>query len=264
MYGWSYPGTRRRPGGVRGFTLTELLVTMALIATLIAVLVPSLGQAREQARRTVCLANLKHTGLALLLYASDNRGYGPRTGTRVGRYSPRELLSRSGELINLGGLFDMYTSEPALFRCPSARVHNYSADVERIPQGLIAGSYAYAGHVTAGSSPKISARRQLAMVVDNFVAYQGGLGLGWYTHRSGYNVLYQDGSATWYPDPDQSIARRMIQYDNEYDGYTYDSLYDAQGQPKSGIYGQGNNKYKSNIDFIVAWKTFCFNEQDPF
>jgi prepilin-type N-terminal cleavage/methylation domain-containing protein len=58
--------------GTRGFTLIELLVVVALIALLMSILLPSLGQAREQAKRAKCLANLRSIGQALFAYANDD------------------------------------------------------------------------------------------------------------------------------------------------------------------------------------------------
>jgi len=57
-----------------GFTLIELLVVIAIIALLMAVLLPSLNAAREQARATACRANLKQWGLIASLYAEENNG----------------------------------------------------------------------------------------------------------------------------------------------------------------------------------------------
>jgi prepilin-type N-terminal cleavage/methylation domain-containing protein/prepilin-type processing-associated H-X9-DG protein len=58
----------------RGFSLIELLVSIALIALLLAVLLPSLAQARAQARRVQCGSNLRQLGQALHMYAGEHRG----------------------------------------------------------------------------------------------------------------------------------------------------------------------------------------------
>ena len=55
----------------RGFTLIELLVVIAIIAILAAILFPVFARAREQARRSVCLSNMKQIGLGLGMYMQD-------------------------------------------------------------------------------------------------------------------------------------------------------------------------------------------------
>ena len=55
-----------------GFTLIELLVVIAVIAVLAAMLFPVFARAREKARQTKCLSNLRQIGLALDMYCADH------------------------------------------------------------------------------------------------------------------------------------------------------------------------------------------------
>jgi len=93
----------------RGFTLIELLVVIAIIAILAAILFPVFARAREKARQTSCLSNLKQIGLANMMYAQD---YDERLVSEYS-YSPRPKLYWWFDLLY------PYMMNYQLIECPS-------------------------------------------------------------------------------------------------------------------------------------------------
>ena len=78
---------------VRAFTLVELLVVIAIIGVLVALLLPAVQAARESARRTQCLNNLKQIGLGCLNFQSANRAF-PTAGGAVEQLHNAEELAK--------------------------------------------------------------------------------------------------------------------------------------------------------------------------
>lgn len=83
--------------GNRGFTLIELLVVIAIIAILVGVLLPSLARAKDKARATQCISNLRQWGIALTLYVAENEDCIPRRGQGV---QPLFLIDRPEDWFN--------------------------------------------------------------------------------------------------------------------------------------------------------------------
>jgi prepilin-type N-terminal cleavage/methylation domain-containing protein/prepilin-type processing-associated H-X9-DG protein len=87
----------------RGFTLIELLVVIAIIAILAAILFPVFAKAREAARKTNCLTNLKQLDLAIQMYVNDNDEVLPSSG--IGGFIGEPTYMVASYLKNRGVLF---------------------------------------------------------------------------------------------------------------------------------------------------------------
>lgn len=107
--------------GLRGFTLIELLVVVAIIALLIAILLPSLNRARESAKVAVCGSNMRQQLIAIQYYAEDNQQRMPLINGQ--RQSSDGGWGVIGPYFQYQTLFAMYpyVKQLDLFKCPSAK-----------------------------------------------------------------------------------------------------------------------------------------------
>src|SRR3954467_14063376 len=108
--------TRRYRSSACAFTRVELLVVIGIIAVLIGILLPTLGRARESAKQTQCMSNIRQVSTAFVMYANDNKGWLPASARGANvyahdwiHYSGGRDLDESaigkylGRIIDLGG-----------------------------------------------------------------------------------------------------------------------------------------------------------------
>ena len=96
-----------------GFTLIELLVVIAIIAILASMLFPAFSQAREAARKIVCISNLRQIGMGLEMYQSDNGERVPGGGAD-GRQWPDFMLPYLNSTQILVCPDDTHSGEPTI------------------------------------------------------------------------------------------------------------------------------------------------------
>jgi len=111
----------------RAFTLVELLVVIGIIALLIAMLLPVLGRAREQAKSAACLSNLRQIGQATLLYLTENNGYCVPTDYYGSSYSWPGILLGAGDLrADTSSSSSVVTTRNNVFYCPSGYTNAFT------------------------------------------------------------------------------------------------------------------------------------------
>jgi len=129
----------------RGFTLIELLVVIAIIAILAAILFPVFAHAREKARQTSCLSNLRQLGTAMTMYAEDSDGLFAPAVAR-----PSRQLQNYYEMSWMA-LIQPYVKSKGVYVCPSSghSSQNYQDNNDLIRNYGYAPTARCAGYETA-------------------------------------------------------------------------------------------------------------------
>lgn len=110
----------------RGFTLIELLVVIAIIALLAAILFPVFAQAREKARRSSCLSNVKQLSAAFQQYLQDFDERFPGTVTErqandSARFGAVADTAAARAPFSIRAKLQTYTKSEQVFKCPSGQ-----------------------------------------------------------------------------------------------------------------------------------------------
>jgi prepilin-type N-terminal cleavage/methylation domain-containing protein/prepilin-type processing-associated H-X9-DG protein len=209
--------TSRRVLHPKAFTLVELLVVIGIIALLISILLPSLNKAREQAKRTQCLSNLRQVHFAYTYYAMSNHDQVP-LGYRAGckQFNSRVYSATTQRFVLCGWLYQGgFMRPPEVFFCPSEGNPQsmFSTETNPWPPGpeFTGTTQGYCGY---GCRPEVELPDDSAAVVTpmprlnhfkhnailaDLTALPSRLDT---RHRTGVNVLYGDGSAHWVPRSD--------------------------------------------------------------
>jgi len=236
------------------------MVSLAVVALLIGLLLPSLAAVRETANRVVCRSNVRQQGIGIVMFTDAHGDMLPPTifagpwaeaasdmeidgDTMTLRFvvpastTPQKIYGfRVTGWDGLGRLYaEEYLNAPGIFYCPSHRgphpIEKY-LPIWRADRGEIVGNYQYRG---AGPGDVIYLNNieptRTALVTDGLRSIED------FNHVVGTNVLRADLSVGWWGDP--GLLSQMLaagdgsgdQFDSAWDLLDQGSRYDPDGDP---------------------------------
>lgn len=222
----------------RGFTLIELLVVISIIATLAALVLPAVQNARETARRTECQSNLRNVGIAVQAYTTSKRGQLPYLVTDAKNASGEDPTTAKFN-INYGTI-----AAPVYYGTPwSVHLMPYMEQVTLYDRLRL-----------TANDASIAAANQTNALLGNVsikafncpTDQNGGNGSMSFAANAGYIS-----SAVWGIAGDQ--GHRIDAYDYQFDGVAFGAD-DNQVTSGTGVFWRekGSNGYTSNLDQISA------------
>lgn len=208
--------------------MVDLMVSLAIVAVLIALMFPAISLVRESTRKVVCGSNLRQVGLGVSLYAQDERDFLPDSvflpvaaRQTSGAWMPDRMdtvllpedefpLRLRERFDGMGLLVDReYISAPNIFYCPSHRGSFTFADAEDKWADLahadeIVVNFLYRGMGPNNQRVLYNIKSNAALVTDTLRSYQD------LNHRDGFNVLQAGLAVDWYEDIGSQITNDIL------------------------------------------------------
>ncbi len=212
----------------KGFTLIELLVVIAIIAILAAILFPVFARARERARQTSCLSNIRQMATALMMYVQDYDEMFPHRANTTEHDDVEHPDGSTSNRIRWYRAIYPYVNNVDIFTCPSARGlawdggctsyigYGYNrgfcyhtspppislADVEYPSETVVLADTGYAPSPPRDASP-------MPYVFYSRIYYRTMI---YPRHNRGANMAFADGHARWTSIPDWDAMEDLEPY----------------------------------------------------
>lgn len=211
----------------KGFTLTDLLVILAVVSGLAAITIPILVRSRAKSKQTVCLGNLQKVSRAVLLFAEDNKDTLPLVDPSP---APGGWWWYKEQVKSFAGLTGPSSAEDKVFACPSDRGYGEEAKLQPFwrSQKHNYTSYVFNG-VNLPGMPNIAGRTVgsirdpvKTLLVMEWTAHAP---LSWHKSRTGKkNAPFYNDAESVVGFVDGHVGLVKIYYDGTNPAYTRDPI----------------------------------------